>query len=90
MIAHLCGNLARFYEMFGLDILHKILNYAVVKIQTQQTLKFDAAVCFLITVYWNERNNFAKTCLRDALHQINFIFLFFGLKNVKTTVMWKN
>ena len=63
-----------FMKMFGLDILHKILNYAVLKIQTQQTLKFDAVVCFLITVYCNERNNFAKTSLRDALHQINFMF----------------
>ena len=33
--------------MFGLEIFDNILNDAFVKIQTQQTLTFDAAVCFI-------------------------------------------
>ena len=61
MIAHFCGICLWLYtfvaicqvlkKMFWLEILHKILNYAFLKIQTQQTLKFDAAVCFLSAVY---------------------------------------
>ena len=31
-------------KMFWLEILQKSLNYALPKIQAQQTLKFDAAV----------------------------------------------
>ena len=35
-----------FMKMFDKEILHMILNNAVLKIQTQQARKFDAAFCF--------------------------------------------
>ena len=44
-------------KMFGLEMLQKSLNHALSKIQAQQTLKFDVAVCFLSTVYQNEHNS---------------------------------
>ena len=56
--------------MFDQEILHKLLNYAFVKIQTQQARNINAAV-FL------QRNYFAKDVLREALHQIQLILLFF-------------
>ena len=35
-----------FMKMFDMDSFHKMLNYAFLKIQTQYTRKFDAAICF--------------------------------------------
>ena len=40
-----------FMKIFGLEMLQKSLTYALSKVQAQQTLNFDAAVCFLSTVY---------------------------------------
>ena len=67
-----------------MEFFHKMLSYAFLTIRAQFTRKFDAAVyVFLFTVSYNERNNFAKTSLREALHQINFILWFFELKTCK-------
>ena len=75
-------------KIFDTDFFfHKMLNYAFFKIQAQYARKCDAAVCFLFTVSYDERNNIAKSSLRESLHQINIILWFFGVNNVKTTAM---
>ena len=72
-----------FVKMFDKENFHKMLNYAFLKIQAQCARNLMWLFVYLFTVSKNERNNFAKTSLREALLKKNFILWFFGLKTYK-------
>ena len=40
-----------FMEIFDIEILHKILNYAFLKIQAYQARKIDAADCMFFVLF---------------------------------------